>query len=372
MKKDRNRFGWDDPGLIEIESLPDQAVELKHYPGGQDHDQQSHAGGGVPDGWTSEKTTTNEFTEAQINEAAKGKRYSRGDFNEVMAHAAKNSLQKGSTVFVTSCYSGYEISLEMPKAQTAMFLVHTQKDGAKVKVTITKIRRSFDGPAKKGGEGSGNFGHGGRPGMVGGSTPGDGGTGSIDEDILQLVNEGDEELVTSDDTASRDEWTKGLSQRQQAAVNAYRDEGMAQKINAFARFGGRPMSTEAKYMSNLESALEKQRLPDGEVLYRGMEVHPEDMGEMKGMIRQGGEFTDNGFVSMSRSSVVSGNFLVGGEKENKRLFFKLRTSGAKGVFIAKNDNLPEHLLQRGAKIRIQNVKEFDSGLIFIEGTIGHG
>ncbi len=148
----------------------------------------------------------------------------------------------------------------------------------KVTQTVTET------PKSKGGEGSGNFGHEGRPGEVGGSGPGGGGGGdkpsggdSGGGGAVDVWLSGKNDLkydsaqpIKSDEykpTKGEGKWAEGLSESETAGIHSWQSGG-TNEIRNFDRTGQGDKWTQDT-VKNFDSALNKAEPYKGEV-YRGL------------------------------------------------------------------------------------------------------
>ena len=188
------------------------------------------------------------------------------------------------------------------------------------------------------------------------------------EDILSVVDVTDAE-VGMDDIRQARNFEKSLSKRQRAALEAYRDEGKFERINQYMVTGRAPNESIARHAHELHGALEDVRLPDNMILWRGMEVpDPVEVRELLARLKVGQEVHSSGFVSVSKSSSIAGNFATE-QKGGPGFLFKLKTRGVKGVSVGVSE--PEHLLQSGSKVRVTKITRKPSNLYVVEGEISH-
>ena len=205
---------------------------------------------------------------------------------------------------------------------------------------------------------------------TGGGTGGGGNT--IDEDLMNVVMVGDENARTSGDDEQYAAWLEGMSVRERKALEAYRDMGKFAEINEYQRTGRSRSSRTERQAHDLYNALDRQNIPDGTELWRGLRItDPGEAKEFLGKIQVGSEIRNRGFTSVSRSSSIAGGFAAKMEASETPVLFKFKTKGAKGSFIGEPEHEPEHLLQASARIRIVRTTHYDSGLVLVEGTVGH-
>lgn len=185
----------------------------------------------------------------------------------------------------------------------------------------------------QGGQGSGNFGHAGRPGEIGGSQP------------YYIM-------------PSKEYPGNSLEERE-PAVRAYTLLGY-EKVNGYLRRGeasGYGLKTlitvnyderERITLGNIIDRLDKLTLsgecPKNLLVYRGAKKKPEWM-------EVGSEFTDEGFISTSTSDYAALHYF-GGTPLHPGIVYTIKVpKGHPGFFTGNNDE-KEFLLPRGTKFRV--------------------
>jgi hypothetical protein len=195
---------------------------------------------------------------------------------------------------------------------------------------------------------------------------------SIEDDLLSIIELGDEDADYSPDYEGASAWRESLSSADRQSVDLYRDRGGFKQINEYQR-GGYGSSSTRKAAGNLWSALDQSELPDGEVLWRGMAVKDADsIRSFSDKFHPGSEFLDDSFMSASKSSSIAARFTDGVGVDSMPVLFRMVTRGAKGAYISAKGKEPEHLLQAGARISVKRVKRFPSGLVIVYVEVGHG
>lgn len=196
-----------------------------------------------------------------------------------------------------------------------------------------------------------------------------GGGSSRSEDVLNHVDVEDDEGDYRSEAAAGQRWMSRLPNDQRQAIIAYRDKGAFRSINDYLR-GGTGSQRARDQAQRIESALATSNVRDGITIWRGMSVHGSvEADQMRDQLR-GGHFIDHGFMSGSPSSSIAGNFAVE-DSANVTVLFKLMTKNAVGSYIAAPNKEPEYLLQRGAHINVTKTTSYKSGLVYVEGTVGH-
>lgn len=217
----------------------------------------------------------------------------------------------------------------------------------------------------EGGKGSGNFGHAGRPGEVGGSAPGDSG-GAEPREIPYTAKdfqtiEGDAAFGTPSLSRTEDDAMKfgvekintgGTSTRLRDdkriynSVYDYMDTAYRQ-VNKYLRKDEMPTGYNKSFMDDMIDGLDaacENEIGEDVVVYRSMKPTDLDIGD---------EFVDKGYVSTSLDKNVAATFRHG---ILARIYVP---KGSKGVFlghvpVGMNRNEWEVLLARQTKFRVLN------------------
>jgi SPP1 gp7 family putative phage head morphogenesis protein len=129
----------------------------------------------------------------------------------------------------------------------------------------------------KGGSGSGNFGHSGRPGLVGGSAPGEGSASFIDpeEKNKYMVGKKDPDVSVIFKRGTEDTFIKSLTVEESKALSEYKGDdpyapGAAIALNGMMREGEKLSEEQKKAIEQIDSAFRKApRLKEDIILYRG-------------------------------------------------------------------------------------------------------
>jgi len=129
----------------------------------------------------------------------------------------------------------------------------------------------------KGGPGSGNFGHAGRPGKRGGSSPGDN--------------------ILATDSINASGWIDSLSSHERSAIQYYTESGF-DPINRALRSGGMFSGEDGEQALLIESALNRNRTQEEITVYRGICSSSRCVSEFEWM-EPGEMFADDGFSSTS-------------------------------------------------------------------------
>ena len=169
--------------------------------------------------------------------------------------------------------------------------------------------------ALKGGEGSGNFGHAGRPGEIGGSAMGGG----------------------------------SLSENEISAVSFYKEEGYSE-INSARRSGS---EYDKNIISAIDSAISKNITTEDKIIFRG--VSP----EMLDQFEEGGTFSDSGYISASENIEIAENF---GIEFGKNVIMEIELPKGSNALLLDNvieaaRDEKEYLLPRGSNFTINSIEE---------------
>lgn len=189
----------------------------------------------------------------------------------------------------------------------------------------------------KGGPGSGNFGHAGRPGQVGGSAAGDGRSFSNAKDATNYLN-GSTGINPS------------LSTEEDNALARYKGDTFFD-VNAILRgTSGGELSEEGyeameRDISLIDSAMNKSRLDDDVTIWRGAGWDVFDEDDLTGSI-----ITDDGFPSTSLSKRIA-------ESHADGVILKIHaTKGSRGLNMERwkggTRGEAELLLPRNSKFRV--------------------
>lgn len=218
--------------------------------------------------------------------------------------------------------------------------------------------------ATKGGPGSGNFGHAGRPGEVGGSAP----KGSS-RPIAAKPPETQPRQFT--DWKEAEAWVQehgepesAMSMGEQNAIYDY-TEGGFYFTNGLLR--GTVDEDEAdgpivrKYIAALDAMEKRGHIPEDVTLYRGFNTDNE--------MRPGQIVSDKGFVSTSVMRGTADHFLPG----NKKYGVLLKIHAHKGsnaiiVTIARKEG--EVILPRGSRFKVKSVT-WNEGKSTYEAEVDH-
>lgn len=205
----------------------------------------------------------------------------------------------------------------------------------------------------KGGPGSGNFNHAGRPGAVGGSGGGGmiGGGGGVRE----FRNTGEMRTAMAQEF---DEWSSSLSESERQAIMTYTRTGH-EDINNFLR--NRPLTSGAIPQTALGSRIDEidnalSRSPgflQDTVVYRGIDYDP--------VLNVGDTITDNGFTSTSINPLVADHFASTGMEEATvfRINYPANTPAAYISNVGRNTGEYEVLLPRGTEFAVTSVEQID-------------
>lgn len=214
----------------------------------------------------------------------------------------------------------------------------------------------------EGGKGSGNFGHAGRPGKVGGSAPGE--SGAEPREIpdtakdFQVIADNSTYLPYSQSVEIaamkfglekiNDSNTNTMLMDDKTVYNAvydYMNEAY-KAVNGYHRSGKLPSGHTQEYIDDMTDALDEacsNEIGSDIVVYRSMNARDLDIGD---------EFVDNGYVSTSLDRAIASSFHHG---LLARIYVPKRS---RGVFLG---NIPsegrqewEVLLPRQTKFRVLN------------------
>lgn len=194
----------------------------------------------------------------------------------------------------------------------------------------------------KGGPGSGNFGHAGRPGLVGGS-----GSGAYRE----LPYWDSREMSRFNQSVSGTEGYAhtGLFDPIGKSVIFYMGDGYL-SLNKTLRWQGQPSSAEEEHIKNLDRFTQEGKLPENTILYRGIGPKNElslEFGNLKGAT-----ITDYGYMSTS-TDFLEGKGFAGYDAPKRFHGVLLRIRAQKGqrcgVTFSREYEL---ILPRGVKMRV--------------------
>lgn len=218
----------------------------------------------------------------------------------------------------------------------------------------------------KGGAGSGNWGHAGRPGKRGGSASKGGGSshgkrGGANGKTKQVSPAQTKQPKQSGESTDPKTWKDRLSESEMDAVANYAGSGYL-TINKGLRTG-KLSKQDQKTVQELDKALAKSKLASDETLYekqtlfRAAEIPAVNEAIKNGKLN-GLEFTDDGFVSTTTNKAVADNF---NRSDNGRMFI---INAPKGTNAAPVSDLglglkgeDEILLARKTKFRVSGVEK---------------
>lgn len=189
-----------------------------------------------------------------------------------------------------------------------------------------------------GGPGSGNFGHAGIPGQVGGSaSSGGGSTSKISNSIKSRV---------SNDYYSPEDFTSmGYTKSQADAIIFYKEEGFEDIRNAIK---GRDKSPRVlNHLKELDSALDRSELAEDATLYHGMGPAESKMFDK---IEIGSGFAYNGFYSTSLDKSIGEKYADG-----KSVLVINAKKGSSGLYYKDPDNENEVLLPRNKIYGVEKI-----------------
>jgi len=202
----------------------------------------------------------------------------------------------------------------------------------------------------KGGEGSGNFGHGGRPGEVGGS--GEGGEGNGGEGNDEEENGGGATVSDSDAGKNADRVASRLSEGEVADIWNYTADP---SVNSTLRLGQTPKYAEAREMEALDKAFRGGPVTDNPTDFHRA-VDEDFFPEV------GATFVDKAFVSTSRNqegfATVKNQMSGGGISENPIHVIIRAPKGQSYLPMARRLGNPEYhgqkeaILPRNTKFKV--------------------
>lgn len=202
---------------------------------------------------------------------------------------------------------------------------------------------------KKGGPGSGHFGHSGRPGKVGGSMP----SGGVSFQITSP-----EDYSTFYDEYSY--WLSSLSDMEKRALDNYTSSGYI-TINDHLRHNTDVYANVSRDISALRDAIDRSSVPNNIIVYRG--VRQPFLDSLRA--RVGDVFTDAGFVS----TTFDKDLAVG--RSYRQGYIELRVpQGTRGGIGSFSES--ELILQSGTKFRIVSVDSdyvLDSSVVKIVAEV---
>lgn len=218
------------------------------------------------------------------------------------------------------------------------------EDGLELVTTKDDARDLFE--YVKGGKGSGNFGHKGRPGKRGGSAP----RGTIDE-------------FDPPSREQHDVWGQSVHRKltwdESSAVWGYTD-GEYESVNGWLRhhptdFDMREPKDLDEQVSLLDSATRKWTTPENIKVFRGLDLKREDVENLEGSI-----FEDPGFLSTSISRSQAKSFT--GKLYDVDVLFEI--SVPKGVhalpvYVSDHPEDMEIIFPKGSRLKI--IRELPAG-----------
>jgi len=163
-----------------------------------------------------------------------------------------------------------------------------------------------------GGPGSGNFGHAGRPGEIGGSAP------------AEMPAHAKETL---------DAWIADSDYAINAAARSKQDSALVKRM---------------------DEVIAASPVVDGTV-YRGVSLDPEDPNQIYILdnLRKGYSFGEKGFSSVTSNEKIATDFATGGNTGNVEVVFEMKVSGRRGAVVPSG--LDETVLERGVTYKIDKV-----------------
>lgn len=217
----------------------------------------------------------------------------------------------------------------------------------------------------EGGPDSGNFGHSGRPGLVGGSGSGGGEKGKGPEGKVKIGSQSDFQTFKSGNEAekvlgaSASQWSEGDDYFDNKGVKNYAGTSDSWLINNCLRVdcGKRGLREKADALSE---TLDKAKFPMN--LSVGRAINVKDIGEKESILSSfksmvGKEFTDKAFVSTTANHKYVDTWSKNSKIEPIRCTV-LVPKGAKAAYLPKSivgRQEWEVLIQRGSKFRVKEV-----------------
>ena len=166
------------------------------------------------------------------------------------------------------------LKLQGRSSESRRIILHDwgRADRAGKDAIITRSWEGLDQPwMQKGGPGSGNFGHAGRPGQVGGSEDGDGEAGG--DDITARLK-GPSMAQQRTLNAGAETWQKTLSNDKRRAFRIYSSDSGSAETNEFLRHnsinGIKVGNKELPIIKELDAAIAKHTLPETITVFRGV------------------------------------------------------------------------------------------------------
>jgi hypothetical protein len=221
----------------------------------------------------------------------------------------------------------------------------------------------------KGGEGSGNFGHAGRPGEVGGSGPGGGssnvGDGENFTEYARWNPMDGEDDIKNDLLPKYEKWSDSLSEDEIKSLKDYTG-AKYEEINKSLRSDGDITDN----IKNIDSALNTSEIPHNLITYRGIDNKELYNAIKSGNLSVGDVLEDKGFVSTSPRFGVSQQFLL-----KKSILLKIKCyAGSKGGYLipqklSLTHNEHEILLPRNSKFKITKIYNKSFGDIGRRATV---
>ena len=210
---------------------------------------------------------------------------------------------------------------------------------------------------EKGGSGSGNFAHEGRPGEVGGSSS----DGEID-------GESGDKDKKSDYQAKKRQWEKNLTQPELDAITKYTSAGFKAIRRCMNESLGCTENVK-EYIKNFTKALDSAPKYEG-LTYRGLHFKSfKERDEFLARVVRDGKLLDKGFVSTTRhrelSVIFAGNPKTESNPERVKNISKsvlIRLNGKTGVDVTnlskyKGLEISEVIMKPGREWKLKNIKK---------------
>lgn len=200
------------------------------------------------------------------------------------------------------------------KETLARHMLRVGKEGVEAGLSQVEVAMGLE---TKGGAGSGNFGHAGRPGKRGGSVGG-GGHAALEQNYGVLPRN----FESNPDDFRDKEWVSGLSREEKQAIRNYTQSSYS--INSVLRqdvdVNDYWNESEKLTVKHLNSVLERASIPNDGYVFRGIsgKWFPKEKGTT---------YTDRAFMSTSASPEVAINW---GRTQIMRIAVK---KGQKGAYI---------------------------------------
>lgn len=236
--------------------------------------------------------------------------------------------------------------------------IEFDKDGSPIIISDLGNRHAFgkrwQKPTNLGGPGSGNFGHAGRPGEIGGSSSDGGSDSGTDDGPSWPYKDGERRVSPKADEVAQTflNWNRDLSDSERDALSKYTAEAY-QDINRTLRGvdidGDWDSNDLTKWANDITAALDRApKPPPPAVVYRGVS------GQRFANLKPGDVIRMDGFQSTSIDPVVARNWSGVAYGDNAGTMFEIKPT--QGAYVAESSSAgedeKEFLLPHGRYYRV--------------------